>query len=74
MGKYINTDESGLLEILMSNTTIICKKISQGIYNGEEFVRCRDTLLEIQSEIKDRIAAENSEQLATNTEQLTTNN
>ncbi|MEO6613153.1 MAG: hypothetical protein ABIT05_13920 [Chitinophagaceae bacterium] len=41
-----------LIDMLMSHTSRLMRMMTDGIFDGEDFTQCRNTILAIQTEIK----------------------
>ncbi len=54
MSEYHRLEKDALIAQLMDYTQKIIKMVASGIYEGQDFCFCRDTILAIQNEIKKR--------------------
>jgi hypothetical protein len=64
MTDYCQIEREVLMTMLMEQTEKIIKMISAGMYQGEDFSTCRETILAIQSEIQKREPLRSGEELS----------
>ena len=64
MTDYCNIEREVLMTMLMEQTEKFMKMIASGMYPGEDFSACRETILAIQNEIKKREPLRNGEELS----------